>query len=116
VSVAQAETTAVAGTPLMWVMTDEDSTVYLFGTIHLMKTGTPWQTPAVAEAFAASEALWLEINDADDAARMQGLIMKYGLDPSQKATDGLTPEEVAQLDAALKPIGLSTAHIAPMKK
>lgn len=115
-SVAQAETTVAKAEPLMWVMKDDDSTVYLFGTIHLMKTGTDWRTPAVNDAFAASQTLWLEINDADDVAKMQGLIMKHGLDPSQKATDGLTQEEIAQMDAALKPLGLSTAHIAPMKK
>lgn len=107
---------AAKASPLMWVMKDEDSTVYILGSIHLMKEGTQWRTPAISEAFAASDELWLEINDADDVAKMQGLIIKYGLDPAGGALSGLTPEEIAQLDTALKRVGLSSAHVVNMKK
>ncbi len=106
----------VKASPLMWVMKDEDSTVYLFGTIHLMKTGTQWQTPLVMDAFAASDALWLEVNDADNPAVVQSLIVTYGIDPSQKMTDGLTPEDIVQLDAALKPLGFTSTNLMSMKK
>jgi uncharacterized protein len=113
---APVEARAETPTPLMWVVKDHDSTVYLFGSIHLMKPGVEWQTPKIKDAFAKSETLWLELTDMDDQAKMMGLVQKYGIDPSQKATSGLTPEEVTRLEGILTSKGMTLQHIMPLKK
>ncbi len=113
---APVEARAETPTPLMWVVKDSDSTVYLFGSIHLMKPGVEWQTPKVRDAFAKSETLWLELTDMDDQAKMMGLVQKYGIDPSQKATSGLSPEEVTRLEGILASNGMTLQHIMPLKK
>lgn len=115
-SLAPMQARAETPTPLMWVVKDHDSTVYLFGSIHLMKPGTEWQTPKVRDAFAKSEALWLELTDMDDQAKMMGLVQQYGMDPSGKATNGLTPEEIAKLEGVLASKGMTLQHIMPLKK
>ena len=113
---APVEARAEAPTPLMWVVKDHDSTVYLFGSIHLMKPGVEWQTPKVKDAFSKSETLWLELTDMDDQAKMIGLVQRYGLDPNGKATAGLTPEEIAKLEGILAGKGMTVQQIMPLKK
>ncbi len=113
---APVEARAEAPTPLMWVVKDADSTIYLFGSIHLMKPGTEWQAGQVGDAFARSESLWLELTDMDDQTKMMGLVRQYGFDPSRKVTDGLTPEEIAKIEGILTAKGMSLQQIMPMRK
>lgn len=56
--------------PAMWKVADEDTTVYLFGTIHLLPKGTDWRSPAFDKAAASSETLVLEtiIDESNPAA------------------------------------------------
>ena len=37
--------------PALWVVKDQDTTVYLFGTIHVLKPGLTWFDEAVRTAF-----------------------------------------------------------------
>ncbi|KQM22956.1 hypothetical protein ASE73_01620 [Sphingomonas sp. Leaf24] len=47
--------------PALWVAHDGDTTIWLFGTVHLLRAGTPWLTGPVARAVADSDVLTLEI-------------------------------------------------------
>ncbi|KZE14052.1 MULTISPECIES: TraB/GumN family protein [Sphingomonas] len=47
--------------PALWVARDADTVIWLFGTVHQLRPGTPWLTGAVADAFADSDTLVLEI-------------------------------------------------------
>lgn len=48
-------------TPALWVASDGDTTIWLFGTVHQLRPGTPWLGGPVAKAFADSDMLVLEI-------------------------------------------------------
>src|SRR3546814_5779530 len=37
--------------PALWVVKDEDTTIYLFGTVHVLKPGTLWFDDEVRQAF-----------------------------------------------------------------
>ena len=50
-----------AGAPALWVVQGAKAKVYLFGTIHVLKPGVDWVTPAIDSALAASDDLWLEV-------------------------------------------------------
>lgn len=41
--------------PALWVIKDADSTLYLFGTVHVLKPETPWGTARVDQAFASAD-------------------------------------------------------------
>lgn len=101
--------------PAMWVVRDADSTIYLFGTVHLLRPGHDWMTPAVTDAFNASETLWLEIEDPTDQAAATPLIMQHGLSPATPLSSRLTPAEFAELDRAAQTIGLSGPALDPMR-
>ena len=81
--------------PALWEVKDADTTIYLFGTIHVLEPGLTWFDEAVKIAFDKSDTLVTEII-APDAASMQALIAKVGAAP-----DGPTLTE--QLPAAQRP-------------
>lgn len=79
--------------PALWAIKDHDSTIYLFGTIHVLRPDTQWRSPKIDEAFKRSGDLTLEIVGADDPAVMQPLILKYGLDPARPLSTRIGPEQ-----------------------
>ncbi|MEQ1653865.1 MAG: TraB/GumN family protein, partial [Hyphomicrobium sp.] len=70
--------------PALWVVRDADTTIYLFGTVHMLRPGLSWFDEAVADAFAASDELVLELPAGSDA-RVGELVT--GLSSAQ---DGIT--------------------------
>lgn len=97
--------------PALWVIKDEDSTLYLFGTVHMLRPTTGWGTPRIDAAFDSADKLVLEISNPDDQAALVPLIMQYGMSPATPLSSLLTAEELADLDAAAKTMGLSAAQI-----
>jgi uncharacterized protein len=63
--------------PALWVVKDKDTTIYLFGTIHVLKPGLSWFDEAVKTAFDKSDALVLEMVQPDPES-MKGLVMTKG--------------------------------------
>lgn len=51
--------------PALWVVKDKDTTIYLFGSVHMLKPGTRWFDDEVKTAFDASDALMLEVVEPD---------------------------------------------------
>lgn len=103
-----------AADPALWVVRDEDSTIYLLGTVHVLRPETVWRSPAIDKALAEADALWIEV-EADDPAAMQPLVRKYGLDPANPLSSKLTPEQKARLDAAAAGMGASGAALEPLR-
>ncbi len=100
--------------PALWVVKDQDSTLYLFGTVHVLKPDTPWRSAGVDKALAESSELWIEV-EADDPAVMQPLILKYGLDPAKPLSSKMTPQMAKDLQAAAAGMGASAQALEPMR-
>src|SRR5215217_941704 len=113
-SVALAAASPVAAAPAVWVVKDQDSTIYLLGTVHVLKPDTQWRSPAIDKALAESADLWVEV-EADDPAVMQPLVMKYGIDAANPLSKKISAERFAQVDAAAKAMGASGAALDPMR-
>ena len=74
--------------PALWKVADRDTTIYLFGTIHLLPQGTAWQSPTFAAAARSSDSLIVEtIIDEKNPAALSGTMMRLGL------SNGLPPIE-----------------------
>ena len=65
--------------PAMWKLADSDTTIYLFGTFHLLPEGQSWRTPDFDKALAAAGELVLEVPNLDDPAAMGEIGMKMGV-------------------------------------
>ncbi|HEY0412304.1 MAG TPA: TraB/GumN family protein [Allosphingosinicella sp.] len=72
---------APSGHPAMWKLADADTTIYLFGTFHLLPQGRDWRTPAFDRALASSGELVLEIGNLDDQMALAQALMKLGMSP-----------------------------------
>ncbi len=90
--------------PAMWVVKDEDTTIYLFGTFHLLDGKTDWLNDEVKQAFDQSQELVFEIEMPKEPAKMQEamapLVMRYAVDrQGRKLSSRLSPEENKKLAA-----------------
>jgi uncharacterized protein YbaP (TraB family) len=95
--------------PALWVVRDADTTIYLFGTFHLLD-GRPWFNDEVRTAFDASDELVMEATPPEDPASMAPMIMRYAVDPGhRKLSDRLTPAQNAALGRALTAAGAPPA-------
>jgi uncharacterized protein len=103
-----------AADPALWVVRDEDSTIYLLGTVHVLRPDTVWRSPVIDRAMAEADTLWIEV-EADDPAAMQPLVRKYGLDPANPLSGKLTHEQKAQRAAAAAGMGGSGAALEPLR-
>lgn len=59
---AAVEAEAAPSGPALWRVADEDTTVYLFGTVHFLPEGVDWFTPQIQEALASSDQFVSEID------------------------------------------------------
>ena len=95
--------------PALWVVRDADTTIYLFGTFHLLD-GRPWFNDEVKTAFDASDELVMEAILPEDPCRCSPMIMRYAVDHTGRTLSGrLTAAENAALARALTPLGLPAA-------
>jgi uncharacterized protein YbaP (TraB family) len=92
--------------PALWVVRDADTTIYLFGTFHLLD-GRPWFNDEVRTAFDASDELVMEAILPESPASVAPMIMRYAVDPQhRKLSDRLTPAQNAALAHALTEAGV----------
>ena len=101
--------------PAMWVIRDEDSTIYLYGSFHMLKPTTAWGQAHVDAAFASADEIWFELTDQDDAAQAAGLIQEFGLSPDRSLSSLLPAEDLANLDAVAKTFGASAQAFDGMR-
>lgn len=90
-----------ASHPSLWAVSDADTTLYLFGTVHLLPQDTDWHFPALDKALADSQTLYLEITD-DDPAHMSTLVLRHGMDLAHPLTSLLSPFERGRLERAAR--------------
>lgn len=113
---APAPATAVKDAdPALWVVKDADTTIYLFGTVHVLKPGLSWFDEGVKDAFDKSQEVVLEIVEPEPAA-MQQIVMKYAIDPDgPPLTQKLSEADRADYVKAMEGLGLQAAQFEPFK-
>ncbi|MFN0045508.1 MAG: TraB/GumN family protein [Sphingorhabdus sp.] len=100
--------------PALWVVKDEDTTIYLFGTVHILKPGLNWFDEGVKAAFDKSDRLVLEMVEPP-AAETQALFGKLAIDPSGKTLRSKMNEaDRAIYEAAITKVGLPAQALDPL--
>ena len=106
------------GSPAMWRVADEDTTLYLFGTVHLLKPETEWRTEKFDTAFAEANRLITEIDtdSPEGLAAIQGLMVERGvLTDGSTLSDLLTDEQEVAVSEALESVGVPLAAVDPLQ-
>jgi uncharacterized protein len=117
-----AAVTAAAGEtqPALWAVRDADSTIYLYGTIHLVKPDSPlganWGGPAARAAMAEATEVWTEIEmDKAKQEAMVPLVAKFGIDAANPLSKKLPAERAEQLKTITKALGAPEGAFDVMK-
>jgi uncharacterized protein YbaP (TraB family) len=103
--------------PALWQVADKDTTVYLFGTIHLLPAGYEWRTQRLNQAMASSNGLVVEtLIDTKNPAELASVMMRLGLNPSAPPLASRVPaDKRAALEAAVKASGVPMAALDRME-
>ncbi len=108
-SAAPAATAAatVDADPALWVVKDDDTTIYLFGTVHVLKPGLSWFDEAVKTAFDKSDEMMLEMVMPEDQAAVAKTMMPLAMDTTGKTIPSrLTADELKAYQAAMVSVGV----------
>lgn len=96
----------VEAKPALWVVKDDDTTIYMFGTVHVLKPGINWLNGPVKAAFDASSELVIEMVPPEPAA-MQQLALRMGMSPTGPTlTEKMPTDKRALLASTATGLGL----------
>lgn len=79
--------------PALWVVRDADTTIYLFGTVHMLRPGLSWFDEAVTDAFTASDELVLELPAGSDARVGELMVALSAASDGVALSARMTPEQ-----------------------
>jgi len=92
--------------PALWKLADEDTTIYLFGTVHVLPEGVSWFEGPIEQAFASSGEMVTEV-DTSDAAAIQGeLASKAKLEGDRTLRELMGEEDRLAYEEAMVASGL----------
>jgi uncharacterized protein YbaP (TraB family) len=106
---------AAAADPAMWVVKDADSTVYMLGTIHVLKPGVQWRSEKLDAALKSSDEYWMEADIQADPAIAQTYAMNFGMDSRQSLATTVGEANYAKLLDVAKRYDVPTDHLQQMR-
>jgi uncharacterized protein YbaP (TraB family) len=106
-----------AAHPALWEVSDPDTTIYLFGTIHLLPDNMQWRTAKFDKAVESSQQLMVEtIVDEKDPTKLMSVLASMGFAKGlPPLVDRVPPEKRAALEAAIAKSGVPKPVFDQMK-
>jgi uncharacterized protein len=92
------EPSASPAGPTLWRVTDADSTLYIFGTIHIVPEDVVWLTPAIRAALGDADRVWTEVDLSGVGSGTMSPELR-----SAFARHAVTAPDVAPLTSRLSP-------------
>lgn len=117
-AIAACGTTSAAAParPALWKVSDPDTTIYLFGTIHVLPKDIAWRTPAFDAALNGADELVLEIADQSDKAAAAQTFRTLATSPNlPPLLDRVPADKRATLEAMLTKAGLKPEMLDPLE-
>ena len=103
--------------PALWEVSDPDTTIYLFGTIHLLPNNYQWRSAKFDQAMASAQELVVEtIVDDKNPQKLMQAMMSIGFDNNlPPLIQRLPPAKRPALIAAMKKSGMPVQALDKMK-
>jgi len=107
---------AAADGPALWQVAGERNSVYLFGSVHLLRDGEFRLEGAVEEAYEEAEAIFFEV-DMDDLSPMETATATAALaiDPQGRGLFELMGPDAEAARNAAAAAGIDLALVSPME-
>lgn len=107
---------AAPARPALWKVSDPDTTIYLFGTIHVLPKDVAWRTPAFDAALKGADELVLEIADQEDKAAAAQTFRTLATSPNlPPLLDRVPANKRGALEAMLAKAGLKPEMLDPLE-
>jgi len=103
--------------PPIWIIKDVDSTLYLYGTVHLLPPEIDWQHEDMRRAFDSSGTIFFEVA-SDRKAQLEASVLTHSLGfykNGQRLSDQLDSYQLKLLEAAANNGNVSLAALESMK-
>jgi len=102
--------------PPIWVVSDADSEITLYPTIHILPPDVEWKSDELTKRIADAEEVWFEIlPGSENDPALQQAMLTLGMAPGSSLTSKLSEEEVAALEKAVAPLGMPIQAIDQMQ-
>src|SRR3954451_3100743 len=103
--------------PALWEVSDDDTTIYLFGTSHLLPDDAKWRTPKFDQAMTNSQELVVEtIIDEKNPTKLMSALASLGLAKGlPPLLERVPPAQRPALAAAIKKSGVPEQAYNSMK-
>jgi uncharacterized protein len=103
--------------PALWEVSDPDTTIYLFGTIHLLPDNYQWRTAKFDQAMASAQELVVEtiVDDKNPQKLMQVMASIGFANNLPPLVQRVPPKERPALEAAIKKSGMPVQALDKMK-
>ena len=104
----QVASDAETGRPALWRVADEDTTIYVFGTVHALPPDVDWYSGPVKTALDESSTLVTEVDMSPEAlAEIGPMVQKIAILPQGTSLpDLLNEEQLATYEAAMTSLGI----------
>lgn len=93
--------------PALWKISRHGTTIWLFGTIHLLPPGTRWLNGPVARAADSASEIATEIDDPDGSRTSAAIAARASLPPGTHLSDLIQADERAALTERLSRYGIA---------
>lgn len=105
---AQPATAPASPGPALWKVADEDTTIYLFGTVHALPKDVEWYKGPIATALGSSQTLVTEIPSGamKDGSVQQSFMTRAMLPEGQTLRGLLSAEQRTKFEEAMTKLGL----------
>lgn len=103
--------------PALWKVSDEDTTIYLFGTVHVLPSDLVWYDAEIEQALSASDTIVTEIAmDPATEAKQQLLAQQKGVFTNGTTLRSLlNDEQRAAYESALARLGVPANSFDPLE-
>lgn len=103
--------------PPVWVIKDADSTITLFGSVHILPPDVDWRPKALDAALQGADDVWFEIpiDAASQLAASQAAIKRAMLPEGQSLGAMLEPATRARLARVAEAHNLRPAHLDKLR-
>lgn len=97
--------------PALWKVADEDTTIYLFGTVHALPKDVEWFRGPVAQALSSAQVLVTEIPPGalKQPEVQQAFLARAMLPEGKNLRELLTAEQRTTVEGALAKLGMPAA-------
>ncbi len=106
---AKAEETSGPGRPRIWTLSDEDTRIYFFGTVHLLRPSVEWRFDAFDNALAEADTVVFEV-DMKSEEGLKAVTRDFNqrgmFQDGRNLRDALPDEDEVLIENALQSVGV----------